>query len=213
MGGKLNIEPDQPSTLGDETARTNRRAMLDLPHVVPLAAYVQGLRRRWDREVPDFDPMDGGIRAQALFLFEKPGPMTSLTKTGRRAGSGFVSRDTDDQTAKATFLFMREAGIPRTATAIWNVVPAWNGTIALTAAERLAGQLELGRVIELFPGLRVIVTVGRTAQSLFARSGIDFPNVIASAHPSPQVRAGNRAMWDAITDQWARALEFVSPLA
>ena len=39
-------------------------------------------------EVPDFDPLDGGVEARALFLFEKPGRMTA-----GQSGSGFISRD------------------------------------------------------------------------------------------------------------------------
>jgi hypothetical protein len=41
-------------------------------------------------EVPDFDPVDGGIGARALFLLDAPGPMTS--EAGKRIGSGFISR-------------------------------------------------------------------------------------------------------------------------
>ncbi len=54
------------------------------------------LRERGELEVPDFDPMDAGVEARILFLFEKPGPMTSKHKTGKRVGSGFISRDNDD---------------------------------------------------------------------------------------------------------------------
>jgi hypothetical protein len=49
--------------------------------------------------VPDFDPLDGGVNAQVLFLLEKPGPMAA--EDGKRAGSGFISRDNDDGTAEA----------------------------------------------------------------------------------------------------------------
>jgi hypothetical protein len=56
-------------------------------------------------------PLDGGTAARVLFLFEKLGPKTSL----HGGGSGFISRDNDDATAKATFNFMRLATIPREA--------------------------------------------------------------------------------------------------
>ncbi len=46
-----------------------------------------------------------------LFLLEKLGPMTS--PTGKRAGSGSISRNNDDQTAEKVFNFMRTAGIER----------------------------------------------------------------------------------------------------
>jgi hypothetical protein len=63
-----------------------RRRMLREPHIVPLTAYVESLRAKHpDWEFQDFDPMDGGVDADMLFLLEKPGPMTSpQTKQNKR---------------------------------------------------------------------------------------------------------------------------------
>jgi hypothetical protein len=47
-------------------------------------------------EVPDFDPASDGVKVKALFLFEKPGPMTATAK-----GSGLLSIHNDDPTAEA----------------------------------------------------------------------------------------------------------------
>ncbi len=174
--------------------------MLGLPHIAPLADYVAGLRS--GGQVPDFDPLDGGIEARILFLLEKPGPMTDPIRPGR-TGSGFVSRNTDDPTAVATFAFMRQAGIPRAATVIWNAIPWWNGRIAFTAAERTLGLRELAELRALLPRLRTAVLVGRTAGT--ARPLLGGVHVFESAHPSPQVRAGNRALWDAIPGIWRAA--------
>jgi hypothetical protein len=44
------------------------------------------------------NPFDGGIAAQLLFLFEKPGPMTD-----GKNGAGFISRNIVDPIAEATF--------------------------------------------------------------------------------------------------------------
>src|ERR1700740_40451 len=79
---------------------------------------------------PNFDPLDGGVDAQVLFLFEKPGPMTVGDD-----GSGFISRKNDDPTAEATFEFMSRAGIPRHLTVTWNLIPWWNGTRKVTRLE------------------------------------------------------------------------------
>lgn len=109
--------------------------MLTLPHIASLAAYVtrlRSLRAPW--QVPDFDPLDGGIQARILFLMEKPGPMTS-----EQGGSGFISRNNDDPTAEAAFNFMQRTEIPRELTALWNVVPWWNDTRKITAEELCAG--------------------------------------------------------------------------
>lgn len=80
--------------------------MLGLSHIAPLTEYVAKLRLRGLGEVPDFDPLDGGIEARILFLLEKPGPMTA--EGGKRIGSGFISRNNDDSTAAATIGFMRK---------------------------------------------------------------------------------------------------------
>ena len=176
--------------------------MLALPHIAPLAAYAAGLRGRMLGTVPDFDPLDGGVDARILFLLEKPGPMTDAARPGRQ-GSGFVSRDTDDPTAEAVHAFMRQAAIPREDTVIWNVIPWWNGRIAFTGAERQAALRELPGLLALLPRLHTAVLVGRTAAG--ARAHLGGLRVLASAHPSPQVRAGNRALWDNIPGAWREA--------
>lgn len=50
--------------------------MLAQSHIAALTAYAAKLRKGHPVEVPDFDPLDGGMNARVLFLFEKPGPMT-----------------------------------------------------------------------------------------------------------------------------------------
>jgi hypothetical protein len=113
-----------------------RKAMLRDPHLAPLTDFVAKLRRAHpDREFPDFDPLDGGSNADILFLFEKPGRMTSAGGKG----SGFISRNNNDPTAEATFGFMTEANLSRNRTVIWNVVPGWNGTRKITKTELSAG--------------------------------------------------------------------------
>src|SRR5688572_10257099 len=118
----------------DPAVRERRRAMLALPHMGELVAYATELRQRGEGEVPHFDPLDGGVEARVLFLFEKPGRMTA-----EGAGSGFISQNNDDLTAEATCHFLRKAGIARKLTVAWNVVPWWNGTRTVTAAELRRG--------------------------------------------------------------------------
>lgn len=180
--------------------------MLNEPHAAPLSAYVESLRERhptW--EFQDFDPADGGVDADMLFLFEKPGPTTS--STGKRQGSGFISRNNDDPTAEATFSFMVEANIDRKRTVTWNIVPGWNGTIKVSTAECRNGLDELRTLVALLPRLKTVVLVGRKAgkaEAFMRSSGL---HVFTSAHPSPKVRSINRPMWDLIPQQWAAAAE------
>src|SRR5437016_7487658 len=128
---------DSPRSMRDADVWMCRRAMLGEAHIAVLTKYAAQLRERRLGEVPDFDPLDGGVDARVLFLFEKPGRMTA--EAGKRAGSGFISRNNDDGTAAAMFDFMRQAGIPRKMTVIWNVVPWWNGTRKVTSEELRTG--------------------------------------------------------------------------
>jgi hypothetical protein len=160
----MNTKPneDQPRSMRDPALRERRQAMLSLPHMVRLKTFSQNLRRP-GLEVPDFDPADGGVKAQALFLFEKPGPMTVTGGRGKRTGSGFISRNNDDPTAEAVFHFMREAEIPRELTILWNVIPGWNATRAVTPAELRGGVASLNDLICLLPALKVVMLVGQNA--------------------------------------------------
>ena len=183
-----------------------RRTLLTLPHVAPLTAYAVGLRAAGPGiqalgvqaagfQVPDFDPLDGGAAARVLFVLEKPGPGIVL--------GGFVSRDNDTPTAEAIHAFMRQAGLPRAQTVLWNLVPWWNGTTAIIATERAAGLAALKALLPLLPRLDTAVLVGRTAGA--ARPLLGGLRVLTSAHPSPQVRAGFRDRWDAIPEVWRQA--------
>jgi hypothetical protein len=135
-----------------------------------------------------------------LFLFEKPGPKTDP----RNGGSGFISRDNDDPTAAATFSFMSCAGLRREQTVIWNTIPWWNATRAMTRTERTDGEAEVKRLRALLPKIHAVVLVGRTAaraQHLF--SGL---HLIISDHPGPLVRARHFDRWKDIPNVWRRSL-------
>jgi hypothetical protein len=176
--------------------------MLRMPHIAPLCRYAATLREEGRGSVPEFDPMDGGINARALFLFEKPGPMTDESRSGGRMGSGFISRDNDDRTAEATFRFMKEAGIPRRLTITWNIVPWWNGTRTISRVELQDGVRALAGLITLLPELRAIVLVGRKAARASALLQCRGIRHFESAHPSPIVRASRPELWKSIPHQW-----------
>ena len=130
-------------------------------------------------------------------------------ESGKRAGSGFISRNNDDATAEATFKFMREAGIPRKLTVIWNVVPWWNGTRKVTAQELCEGISCVDVLVKLLPGLRAVVFVGQKAARAKPFLEGTALTLIESFHPSPIVRAASRAKWEAIPTQWAKAMPIV----
>jgi hypothetical protein len=204
-------EPDAPRSLRDPEAREARRRLLTEPHVRPLTQYVEGLRARSPAEFPDFDPLDGGVEARLLFLMEKPGPMTSAERDGRQ-GSGFISRDNDDPTAQAIFTFMREAGIPRRETALWNLIPGWNGERRVTGQEKKEGVREALRLVQLLLNLKAVVLVG-------AKAGLAAPLledrgliIRRSLHPSPIVKGTQRKAWDQIGQTWSAAYRAANSL-
>ena len=200
---------EHPRSLRSSAAIAERNSRLNERSVAPLSAYVHRLRADNPAiEFPYFDPADGGIDADMLFLFEKPGRKTSE----RGGGSGFISRNNDDPTAEATFNFMKKALIKRKRTVIWNLIPGWNRTRTVTRLEIKEGISRLRELIVLLEKVRMIVLVGNRAQSAekFIRKldlGYDRKlDIATSAHPSPLVRARHPDLWNSIPLRWADAM-------
>ena len=184
--------------LADPTEAERRRTMLALPHMQVLSEYVRGLNARGLGWAPDFDPRDGGVNARLLLLLEKPGPGLH---------SGFVSRDNDTPTARTIRDGMEQAKVPRDGIAIWNMVPWWNGTTAVRAAELRAGAGELGRLVRLLPRLCRVILAGnaaRRASPMLQSMGL---HVFSCVHPSPNARAGpaSAAAWRNLPEIWRDA--------
>lgn len=147
--------------------------------------YVRRIRRErdLDREVPAFDPCDGGTTARILVLLEAPGP--------RAVCSSFVSRNNPDQTAKNVNELLRKAGIPRQDTIIWNVVPWYIGygdRIRKATREDIVVALPYLRgVIKRLRNLRAIVLLGDAAKKAGAEIGWPCEiKMFHAPHPSPQ---------------------------
>ena len=60
----------------------SRLARIFEPHISPLTAFVEAIRKETGlvRKIPYFDPLDGGINAKCVFLFEAPGPPARLQR-------------------------------------------------------------------------------------------------------------------------------------
>lgn len=176
---------DAPKSLADPRVREMRLAALASPHVAPLAAFAASIRATAGATavVPDFDPWDGGIDAECLFLLEAPGP--------RAVKSGFVSRNNPDETAKNWFELQREAGLARERTALWNVVPWYIGSgQRIRPAETTdirAGLPYVQELLGLLPRLRAVALVGRKAQraECVVRQVSRDVRVFALPYPSP----------------------------
>ena len=161
-----------------------KRAALTEPHMEPLTAFVRQIRQERPSEeyIPNFDPDDGGVNAEVLFVLEAPGP--------KAVSTGFVSRDNPDQTASNLKAYLQEAGISRKQSLVWNIVPWYLGngrTIkAAFSADIQAGGVYLERLLALLPHLKAVVLVGRKAQSAFKQGGLTTALPLYEAyHPSP----------------------------
>lgn len=135
--------------------RAARTALLSQPHVEDLARLVDRMRKEKgpNHKIPDFDPLDGGINAQVLFLLEAP---------GRKAvSSGFVSRNNPDETAKNFFLLNKQAGIDRHRAITWNAVPWYIGSGTKIRPAKRSDVLEANRWLkEVLANLRQLRIVG-----------------------------------------------------
>jgi uracil-DNA glycosylase len=123
------------------------------------------------------------VQAECLFLLEAPG--------GRAVGSGFVSRNNPDETAKNFFQLNEEAGLPRGRTVTWNVVPWYVGSgtkiRAVNGSDIKASEPYLQELLRLLPALRAVVLIGRKAQRakpVFERLAPECA-IFQCPHPSP----------------------------
>jgi hypothetical protein len=112
----------------------------------------------------------------------------------RRAahGSRLVSRHNDDATAYTLHRLCTEAGLPVAATVHWNVVPWWAGDPLAVPREGLVAAVRRARphlrtLLDLLPGPRVVVLLGRHAQRAWDAAGVDDGGraVLRGPHPSP----------------------------
>ncbi len=185
-GSILLASEDKPKLLADPQARIQRRAQLQESHIARLTKFVGALRREYGprMSIPDFDPWDGGVDGEILYLLEAPGPQA--------VASGFVSRNNPDETAKNFFQLNAEAKIPRKRTVTWNVVPWYIGNSeGIRAAKRTdleQGAHLLPKLLSLLPKLRAVVFVGRKSEDARGTVMEQLPNVkiFFCPHPSPQ---------------------------
>ena len=176
---------------------------LSQPHMFELVEFVKRLRQRYKNGyVPDFDPDDGGVNAEILFLFEKPGPMTDPVNKG----SGFISQDNNDLTANATKNFIVQAGIDRKKIVIWNLISAWNGKIKFSAKEKIYALEEFQELLSILKKVKSIILVGKEAQKIEKKIDLSNYKVLKSYHPSPKVKSINPNFWKTIPNVWQESL-------
>lgn len=177
---------DKPKSLRDPIAIQSRLGGIFEPHISPLTNFVQAIRKETslNEKIPYFDPLDGGINAKCLFLFEAPGL--------RAVKSGFISRNNPDESAKNFFELNELAGLPRKLTISWNIVPWFIGTGEIIRPAKKKdieeGKKSLLRLLVLLPNLIMIVLCGRKAQTVepWMKEYCHSLTVVKTWHPSPK---------------------------
>lgn len=176
---------DEPYALKTLSEQQRRRAMLQQSHIEPLATYLTKIKAEYpEKELPCFDPCDGGVRAKALFFLEAPGP--------KAVGSTFISRNNPDPTARNICDLLQEASISRGDTLLWNIVPWYVGDgsriRAVTSDDIRQSFPYIKELLSLLPNLEVIALLGKKAQ--YAKSQLrqltSLP-IIDTPHPSARV--------------------------
>lgn len=188
-------------SLGFPDEIKKRRNMLNSPHMQPLTSYVESLRKRYPgTEFPDFDPLDGGVNAEILFLLHRPGGKALLSK----GGSGFVSRDNDDAVAERIFDLMKKACIPRDKVVLWNYKAGYKNPGETEDDSKQYIKVDLQAFKKLIPSLKVVVMVGKEAKRMEekVKELSLFCCCCNSAMPAPQVQNRYPEMWEQILVNW-----------
>ncbi|MEV8249728.1 uracil-DNA glycosylase [Microbacterium sp. NPDC076768] len=114
--------------------------------------------------------LDAGNDARVLLLLEAPRPLTNAPDI--KPGSGFISSDNADPTARNLWNARKDAGLVDSVL-IWNTVPWHLGQTQTkpTAQEHAADSLLLRDLIVQLPELHTVVPLGRHAQNAWRRHG------------------------------------------
>jgi hypothetical protein len=196
----------KPKQHRDADFLTAKRRRLRDDHVAPINDFVDRIREQIQEEhvaaagqqapevfVPYVDPDSGGIHARVLIVLESPAGPAAL-------GSGMLSADNDDETAKNVWQAYAGSGMPRTHGLHWNAVPWYVGdgrrNAGVTPAQVERGRDFLLRLLDLAPDVRVVVAMGKPAQRSIAGAAVSLSargvRVIDTPHPSPRLAAATR---------------------
>lgn len=104
-----------PKRHRDEQFLRAKRARLHEPHIASITQFVDRVREETGLDVPYVDPDCGGVKARVLLVLEAP------ARTAAH-GSGMLSADNDDETAKNVWHAYRNSGMPRIHGSHWNAV-------------------------------------------------------------------------------------------
>ncbi len=161
--------------------------------------------------VPYVDPDQGGIKARVLVLLDNPS-----TKAEAGTGSGLLSLDNDDRTARNCREAYARHGVPWSQVVHWNVVPfpvagIKNG--GSTGAERARAARWTRQFVDLCPNLEQVLLLGEAARDGWARAAVTrdlfvLPGKIPHCSPRGLNSHGGRERFEAAIAQIARSLSY-----
>jgi hypothetical protein len=175
--------------MSDPQFRQQQLDGLRLPHIAPVNALVDELTdpagRGW---VPYLAPAYGGVAARVLCVLRDPGPKTNAAA----GGSGFLSPENDDATARRFAALLDGASLPVSEILAWNAYP-WYINSKPRAAELDAGVEPLRRLIVLLPRLRVVLLHGGSARDGWQRLARRHPVLAGGLEVIPTFHTSNQA--------------------
>lgn len=157
----------------DRVVVAEKLSRIRQPHIAPFNALADeiadfyGLPRG---HVPYVDPDQGGTDARVLVLLDNPS-----TKAEAGTGSGLLSLDNDDWTAKNCRLAYKKFVVDWKDVVHWNVCPFPTSNIKngkSLDSERQEGAQWTRRVSELCENLEVVLLLGRAAEDGWRRAGV-----------------------------------------
>jgi Uracil DNA glycosylase superfamily len=128
------------------------------------------------------------VAARVLCVLRDPGPKTN----DERGGSGFLSPENDDPTARRFAALLDGAGIPVSEILAWNAYP-WYVNHKPSPAELEAGVEPLRRLLGILPRLRVVILHGGSAQDGWKRLARRHPGLAAGYEVIPTYHTSNQA--------------------
>ncbi|MCT1641401.1 uracil-DNA glycosylase [Dietzia cinnamea] len=185
--------PFVPGRNADPHALALKKGHLRDPHVAAINALADAIAdaEGIDRgSVPYVDPQLGGVEARVLVLLDNPS-----TKAEAGIGSGLLSLENDDRTARNCAAFYNDLDLAPGLFVHWNVAPApiagvKNG--GSSPDERERGAAWLRELVDLLPDLRVVLLMGEHARDGWKRTGLSLPGVhIPEDVPHPSQRGLN----------------------
>lgn len=185
--------PFVPGRNAAAEALAEKKRHLRAPHVAALNAVADSVADAEGLQhglVPYVDPQLGGVDARVLVLLDNPS-----TKAEAGTGSGLLSLENDDRSAKNCATFYNDVELGPELFVHWNAAPApiageKNGASSPAERERGAGWLR--EIVALLPNLEVVLLMGDHARDGWQRAGLDLPNVhVPEDVPHPSQRGLN----------------------